>query len=137
MDQQRPIINEKRYQRMKRMYKGSDSDVKLVVNIIDNCDIDESLLYILALIPQKHDSSKTFSTPLSGSKNLFEYLSHYPIGVAYDLNIIVGIWQVYCEAKNMDYVLGQKFLAKEYIAPPVPEFPKKSLTPHIAKKKKV
>jgi len=108
----------KRYQRMKRMINGTDEDVKLITNIVNECDIEESLLYILALIPQKYEEKKTFCTPLSGGVNLFNYLSSKAIGTHYTLDTLVGIWQVHCEKRGISHAKGQKFLAQEYIAPP-------------------
>ena len=35
---------------MKKMIKGSDENVKLITNIVNECDIDKSLLYVLALM---------------------------------------------------------------------------------------
>lgn len=122
----RPILTLKRYERMKRMIKGSNDDVRLIVNIVNECNIEESLLYILALIPQKYIEASTFCTPLSQSERLFAFLSKRAMTVHYNLDILVGVWQVHCEENGINPTQGQKFLAKEYIAPPLNTFKKGS-----------
>ena len=98
---------------------GSDDDIKMVANIINECNIDKSLLYILALIPQKYVERCTFSTPLSQSQRLYVYLHRKAMGVTYDLDTLVGIWQIHCEENEINQTAGIKFLAKEYIAKPL------------------
>jgi len=116
---ERPIITIERYEKLKRLMHGSDDDIKMVANIINECNIDKSLLYILALIPQKYVERNTFSTPLSQSPRLYVYLTRKAMGVTYDLDTLVGIWQIHCEENEINQTAGIKFLAKEYIAKPL------------------
>lgn len=125
----RPVLTLKRYDRMKRMIKGSDDDVQLIVNIVNECNIEESLLYILALIPHKYEEMMVFCTPLMRSKNLHDFLTKRAISVHYNLDILVGIWQTHCEEKGINPTQGQKFLASEYIAPPRNTFSRSKLNP--------
>lgn len=103
------------------MIKGTDEDVKLTVNIIDNCNIKESFLYILALIPMNYIEKMAFCSPLSGSINLVNHLRVYhAIEVHYDLDTLVYMWSNHCQELSLGlpiYTRGQKLLATEYIKP--------------------
>jgi hypothetical protein len=136
MDTPRPILTEKRYRRMKRMIKGTDEDVRLITNIVNECDIDKSLLYILALIPQRHMEASTFCTPLSQGERLFEFLKKRAMTVHYNLDTLVGVWQIHCEVNGIDQLEGHKFLAKEYVSPPSRSMFKGHIKPTLNPKKK-
>jgi len=109
---------------MKQMMKGTDEDLKLIINIIDNCNIEESLLYILALIPHRYDEKKTMATPITRSYKLFTFLSDLDptigrfVGIQYDLNKLIDVWKAHCIRENKNPTQGSKFLAMEYIEPP-------------------
>ena len=70
----RPIIGKERYEKLKKLMQGTAEDVKLVVNIVNECDMDKSLLYILALISQKYEGLATFATPLTNGKNTYKVI---------------------------------------------------------------
>lgn len=100
------------------MIKGSDENVKLITNIVNECDIDKSLLYVLALMSQRYEELATFATPLTNGRNTYEYLCKKAMTTLPTLDTLVGVWQGYCEEKGVSPAQGQKFLAKEYIPPP-------------------
>ena len=116
------IFTKEDYKKMSRMLQGTDEDVNLVIQMVDKCNIKESFLYILALIPHKYKEIYTFCTPLSCSKNLYAELYKYPdFDSYYDLDILVKIWSTYCKNLNLGlsiYTQGQKFLAMEYVPTP-------------------
>ena len=113
----RPVIGKERYEKLKKLIHGTAEDVKLVVNIVNECDMDNSILYILALIPQKYEGLATFATPLTNGRNTYEYLCKKAMTTLPNLDTLVGVWQVYCEENGLSHTQGQKFLASEY--PPI------------------
>jgi len=130
---------------MKQMIKGTDEDLKLIINIIDNCNIEESLLYILALIPHRYDEKKTMATPITRSYKFFTFLSDLDpnitwsygrfFGIQYDLNKLIDVRKAHCIRENKNPTQGSKFLAMEYIEPPK-NLNVKSITPKLNPKRK-
>lgn len=110
------------------MLQGTDEDVNLVTQMVDKCDIKESFLYILALIPHKYEEFATFCSPLSNSYLLHKYLlREHTISVHYNLDMLVKMWSTHCKELSLGlpiYTQGQKFLAMEYVTPPTNNFKK-------------
>ena len=109
---------------MAKMLKGTDKDVSLIVNIVNECDIENSLLYILALIPHKYDEKLVFATPIYKSQRFANYLKMIYKGVSnvpltWDLNEILYVWEKSQRMKGLSpKVEDNKFLVSEYIEPP-------------------
>lgn len=131
----RPIIGKERYEKLKKLMQGTAEDVKLVVNIVNECDMDKSLLYILALISQKYEGLATFATPLTNGKNTYKYLCKKAMTTLPTLDTLVGVWQVHCEENGISHTQGQKFLASEY--PPIVKRLRKDVYTLNPKKKRL
>jgi hypothetical protein len=114
------IIDQKRYLQMKGLMHGQTDDVKLVVNIIEKCDIRNSFLHILLLIGEKYDNSFTLCTPLIESKRLFDYISEIlqgadKIPTSYNFNFIVDIYNAHMDFHgNESNPVDIKYLSENY-----------------------
>lgn len=105
--------------------KGSDEDVTLVIDIVDQCNIEESLLYILALIPFKYNDYYTMSTRFITSKRFRHFLIDETelgvlrIPVTFDLNMSLSILEsARIKYKKKFSTKDKKFLISEYIEHP-------------------
>ena len=105
--------------------KGSDEDVTLVIDIVDQCNIEESLLYILALIPFKYDDFYTMSTRFITSERFRHFLIDeaelgvLKIPVTFDLNMSLSILEsARIKYKKKLSTKDKKFLISEYIEHP-------------------
>ena len=122
---ERPIITLQRYEKMKKMLRGTTDDVQLVINIVDQCDIEKSLLYILALIPFKYDDFYTMSTRFITSERFRHFLIDeaelgvLKIPVTFDLNMSLSILvSARIKYKKKLSTKEKKFLISEYIEHP-------------------
>ena len=70
------VIDKELYERLKTMINSNNqSNIDMVVTIIDNCNIKKSFFYILLLIAETEEVDEELGTKLSKSKNLREYIS--------------------------------------------------------------
>jgi aspartokinase len=73
METQKPIIHHKVYLNLKKLIKDPES-LGLVIGIVDNCDIEESIVPILCLMSQSRNLTYSYGTNLSKANNLVHYL---------------------------------------------------------------
>lgn len=73
METQKPIIHHKVYLNLKKLIKDPES-LGLVIGIVDNCDIEKSIVPILCLMSQSRNLTYSYGTNLSKANSLVHYL---------------------------------------------------------------
>jgi len=101
------IIDKEKYKKFKVLIQGDEETSNLVINLIDNCDIHESMPYIIPLINAGYDLVITGASKLFKSKNLFDYIVDIlggdvqNIPAMHDLNWLINLYKEYCTVKGL------------------------------------
>jgi hypothetical protein len=101
METQKPIIHHKVYLNLKKLIKDPES-LGLVIGIVDNCDIEESIVPILCLMSQSRNLKYSYGTNLSKANNLVHYLfsiSYYQSQM--DLKFVMEIYRLSLLKRHM------------------------------------
>lgn len=109
------IIHHKQYLKLQKLLRSPDN-IPVVVSIVDQCDIEKSLIPILCLMTQCRNKMFAYGTELGKSENLVNYLksvAEYEPEI--DLNYIMKVYKLYREKYNMpeDPAIN-KFILNEY-----------------------
>ena len=96
------IIHHKEYLKLKKLIKDPEN-LELVIGIVDNCDIEQSIVPILCLMSQSRNLTYSYGTNLSKSDNLVHYL--YSISIKFqpqmDLEFVMEVYKLSVLKKNM------------------------------------
>lgn len=102
METQKPIIHHKVYLNLKKLIKDPES-LGLVIGIVDNCDIEQSIVPILCLMSQSRNLTYSYGTNLSKSDSLVHYLFSMSLDwqPQIDLKFVMEVYKLSLLKKNM------------------------------------
>lgn len=122
---ERRTLNDKDFESLSKMINSGDENYKLVLNIIDNCNVEESFMHILCLAPQRWESNCTMSSKIFVQRKVYKYI----ISLVKDinkipsfgsLNFLIDLWTLHCESnKTIASAKDIKKICKHYKNPNV------------------
>ncbi len=96
----KPIIDKKRMESLRKLIdSGSEENINLAVNIVENCDIEKSFPMILKVIASSPMEKYTMNTPFTRSLTFFSYVSALihnkmeMVPIQHDLDFIIDLWE--------------------------------------------
>lgn len=119
---ERLIIDKEKYKKLKALISSKDDETSnLAITLIDQCNIEESMDYIIPLINAGYDFKITGASKVFKSKRVFDYISDIlgsvqEIPTMHDLNWLISLYHVYCTIKGRPIVDARhiKFITTEY-----------------------
>ena len=103
---ERRILDDKDFKRLSKMINGTEDDYRLVLNIVNACDVGKSFKHILCLAPKRWDVKYTMSSKLLMQPEVYSYLIELikDIGrlpVVCTLDFMMELWGLHCEANKL------------------------------------
>lgn len=120
----KPIIHHKEYLKLKKLIKDPES-LNLVISIVDNCDIEQSIVPILCLMSQSRNKMYGYGSNLGRSTELATYFlkSNVEYTTEMDLDFVMT---VYKESRDKIHMPEDPKIIKFILA----EYETKEVNPH-------
>lgn len=134
----KPIITHNKYLKLKSLIH-SPQDENLVISILENCDINKSIVFILCLMTQKRNDVYRHGSILGKSKILMQHLEEIIEFKSsfVDLNDILNIYDEVCrKLKTPQDPKTIRFIVSEY-KPRKLEFPVNQFKSKLNPKKNI
>lgn len=103
---ERRVLDDKDFDRLSKMINGSDSDYKLVLQIVNACDIRESFKHILCIVPKRWENKYTMGSKVMMQPEVYRYVCDLMGGldklpVKCTLEFMMELWAIHAERNKL------------------------------------